>query len=140
MIDNKRDWILAGDSGLQNMFLGQLPEGQSSTTYLQQMGTAGGLSVSLNLNNARLVLHQTVPLVAPDGTLAMQTFFKVMPFPTNPDGAHVVIKATTLIDVEGDAVTKEMLMMSLKECQAMEKAEKERRSKITIPSITLARS
>jgi hypothetical protein len=138
MSDNKRDWILAGDSDPYNMFLGQLPEGQSSTKYMRQMGTAA-LSESLHPHNARLVLHQTVPLAAPDGSLAMQTLFKVMPFSTNPDGAHVVIKATTLIDVEGDAITKEMLMLSLAECQVMEKAEKARRSKITIPSITLAR-
>ena len=140
MSENNRDWILAGDAGLHNMFLGQLPEGQSSAGYLEHMAAAGGMSVALELTSVRLVLHQSVPLAAPDGSLAMQTLFKVMPFPTNPDGAHVVVKATTLIDVEGDAVTKEMLMSSLKECQAMEKAEKERRSKITIPSISLVRS
>jgi len=135
-----RDWILAGDSGLHNMYLGQLAEGKSAASYLKQMALDGAGSVSLDLVNTRLVLHQAVPLVGPDGSLNIQTLFKVMPFPTNPNGAHVVIKATTLIDVEGDAVTKEMLMGSLKECEAMEQAEKTRRSKLTIPSISLAHS
>lgn len=134
-----RDWILAGDSGLHNMYLGQLAEGTSAASYLKEMALDGAGPVSLDLVNTRLVLHQSVPLVGPDGNLAIQTLFKVMPFPTNPNGAHVVIKATTLIDVEGDAVTKEMLMASLKECEAMELAEKSRRSKLTIPSISLAR-
>ena len=96
--------------------------------------------MSVELFNARVILSQTVPMASPDGNLAMQTFFKVMPFPTNPDGGHLVVRATVIIDVERDPATKEMLMGQLKECNEMEKIEKTRRSRLMVPSIHLSRS
>lgn len=139
MITSNREWILAGDAGLHNMYFGQLAEGKSTVSVIQSLVMDGSQSVSLELFNTRLALHQSVPLVASDGGVAIQTFFKVMPFPTNPDGAHVIFKATAIIDVEGDAVTKEMLMGQLKECRVMEQAEKSRRSKLVLPGVALVR-
>jgi hypothetical protein len=140
MSTGNRDWILAGEAGLNNMYFGQLAEGKSAVEAMKRLAEDGSQSVPLELFNTRLVLHQTVPLVLPDGGLTLQTLFKIMPFPTNPDGAHIALKATTIIDVEGDATTKEMLLGQLSDCRAMEQAEKGRRSKITVPSITLAHS
>ena len=138
---DNREWILAGDAGLGSLYLGQLAAGKSAAEAMKQLSTDGGQPVSLELFNTRLVLHQSVPLAMPDGSLSLQTLFKIMPFPTNPDGAHVCLKATTIIDVEGDAATKEMLMASLKDCASMEQAEKARRSKITsIPLVIPGRS
>jgi len=142
MSRERGDWILASDAGLHNMYFGRLEEGKSASDALKQLAAAGGSAVSLELFDTRLVMHQSVPLVAADGNgLTIQTLFRIMPFPTNPDGAHVCLKATTIIDVEGDLATKELLMASLSECQRMEAAEKARRSKIaSIPAIIPARS
>lgn len=135
-MNNEREWILASDTGLHNMYLGQLAEGQSASVYLAMMaGEVNMPSVPIELFNVRLILHQVIPLTMPNGALTVQTIFKVMPFPLNPDGGHVIVKATALIDVEGDASAKEMLMGQLKECREMELAEKERRSKIARPKL-----
>lgn len=135
MKNDNGEWILASDTGLNNMYLGQLAEGLVAEVLLSQLARDASKPVSLELFNVRLILHQAVPLVTPTGGLTVQTLFKVMPFPTNPDGGHVVLKATTIIDVEGDAPTKEMLMGQLKECEVMEKDEKERRSKLAVPKL-----
>jgi hypothetical protein len=132
---DKRDWVLAGDSGMSSLFLGQLGAGLHAELYMARLGSVEGSPIGLELYNARLIMHQTVPLTLPNGTLTMQTIFKVMPFPANADGGHVVLLATMIIDVEGDPITKELLMLQLRECNEMENVEKARRSKLTIPSI-----
>lgn len=140
MKNQNGQWILASEAGLGNMYFGQLAEDVQASVIFSRMAEAGSLPFTVELFNARLILHQSVPLALPNGSLSIQTLFKVMPFPCNPDGAHVVLKATSLIDVEGDAATKELLMLSLKECSAMEQAERERRSKIVQPGIAVVRS
>ncbi len=133
------DWILAGDAGLSNMYFGRLEASKSASEAMKQLATAGGSAVSLELYDARLVLYQSVPLVTGDGSgLNFQTVFKILPFPTNPDGAHISLKATTIIDVEGDDVTKELLMASVRDCQAMEAVEKEKRSRIASVATIIA--
>jgi hypothetical protein len=135
---DSQEWILVSDNGLQNMIFGQLAAGLYTTEVLTTLRSNSHCTVELF--NARVIMSQTVPLLSPEGGMAVQTFFKVMPFPTNPDGGHVFVRATMIIDVERDPVTKEMLMGQLKECREMEKAEKARRSRLVTPSIHLSRS
>jgi hypothetical protein len=120
------------------MIFGQLAVGVSVTEVVTALRNNSHCTVELF--NARVIMSQTVPLMAPDGGMAMQSFFKLMPFPTNPDGGHVFVRATMIIDVERDPATKEMLMGQLKECCEMEKSEKARRSRLVTPSIHLSRS
>jgi len=48
------------------MYFGRLEEGKSASDALKQLAAAGGSAVSLELFDARLVMHQSVPLVAAD--------------------------------------------------------------------------
>jgi hypothetical protein len=138
MSTEKQDWILAGDAGLHNMYLGKLAPGVSSEAIIAKFKNKCDEPLDeplvIELFEVRLVLHQVVSTVGPRGELTIQTLFKIMPFPTNPDGGHVVIKASTIIDVEGDAPTKEMLMGQLRECAVLEQQERTRRSKLILPT------
>jgi hypothetical protein len=140
MSEEKQEWILAGDNGLSQMYLGKLSPGKRADYYLSKLSQEGGLPVAVELFEVRLILHLTIPVNGPRGDIVLQTVFKVMPFPTNPDGGHLVVKATTLIDVEGDAPTKEMLMGQLRECAELERMEKANRSKVALGPSALIRA
>jgi len=123
-------WIMASDSGLNCMYLGQLAEGLKAADCIRDLSRAGSSPASIELFNARLVLNMTVPASLPGGQVSIQTIFKIMPFPTNPDGGHMALKATTIIDVEGDQPTREMIMELLASCKRLEEQEKANRSRL----------